>query len=82
MDEPGKYKLILKRNGKNIIYELRWYKDWASWNLLSEDNFETVLSGTTTLSKYINLVRENLIRMRNKEGLEVIRKNGLNMLSH
>lgn len=74
MDEPGEHKLILKKNGKNIIYELRWYKEWASWNLLSEDNYETVLSGTTTLSKYINLVRENLIRIRNEEGLEGYKK--------
>lgn len=74
MDEPGEHKLILKKNGTSIFYELRWYKGWASWNLLSEDNFETVLSGTTTLSKYINLVRENLIRIRNEEGLEGYKK--------
>jgi hypothetical protein len=74
MDEPGEHKLILKKNGSGISYELRWYKDWASWNLISEDNFETVLSGTTTLPKYINLVRENLIRIWNEEGLEGYRK--------
>ncbi len=59
MDEPGEHKLILKKNGTSISYELRWYKDWASWNFISEDNFETILSGTATLPKYINLVREN-----------------------
>ncbi|WP_286754555.1 MULTISPECIES: hypothetical protein [Sphingobacterium] len=59
MDEPGEHKLILKKNGTSISYELRWYKAWASWNLISEDNFETILSGTATLPKYINLVREN-----------------------
>ncbi|GAA0882834.1 hypothetical protein GCM10009120_14310 [Sphingobacterium siyangense subsp. cladoniae] len=74
MDEPGEHKLILKRNGTNIFYELRWYKNWASWNLSSEDNFETLLSGTTTLPKYINLVRENLIRIRNEEGIEGYKK--------
>jgi len=70
MDEPGEHKLILKKNGSGISYELQWYKDWDSWNLISEDNFETVLSGTTTLPKYINLVRENLISIWNEEGLE------------
>ncbi|OFV11193.1 hypothetical protein HMPREF3127_20085 [Sphingobacterium sp. HMSC13C05] len=73
-DEPGEHRLILKKSGKNIIYELRWYKGWASWNLLSEDHFETILSGTTTLPKYINLVRENLIRIRNEEGIEGYKK--------
>jgi len=24
MDEPGEHKLILKKNGTNIFYELRW----------------------------------------------------------
>jgi len=74
MDEPGEHRLVLKRNGTSIIYELRWYKDWASWNLLSEDHFETILSGTTPLPKYINLVRENLIRIRNEEGIEGYKK--------
>lgn len=74
MDEPGEHKLILKRSGTNIIYELRWYKGWANWNLLSEDHFETILSGTTTLPKYINLVRENLIRIMNEEGIEGYKK--------
>ncbi len=57
MDEPGEHKLILKKNGTNIFYKLRWYKDWASWNLSSEGKYETLLSGTTALPKYINLVR-------------------------
>lgn len=74
MDEPGEHKLILKKNGTSIFYELRWYKGWASWNLSSEDNFETLLSGTTTLPKYINLVRENLFRIRNEGGLEGYKK--------
>ena len=74
MDEPGEHKLILKKKGTSIDYELRWYKDWASWNLTSEDNFEPVISGTTTLPKYINLVRENLIRIWNEEGPEGYKK--------
>lgn len=73
-DEPCEHKLMLKKIDTNIFYELRWYKGWATWNLLSESNYETILSGTTTLPKYINLVRENLIRTRNEEGIEGYKK--------
>lgn len=61
MDEPGEYVLLLKRIKNNIInYELRWYPDWNSWNLISENNFELKLKGETTVAKFTNQVRNVL----------------------
>ncbi|WP_346881765.1 hypothetical protein [uncultured Algibacter sp.] len=64
MDEPGEYILLLKRRNDNIIkYELRWYPDWNSWNLISEDNFKLKLKGETTVTKFTNQVRNILIEI-------------------
>ena len=61
MEEPGEHVLILNRKNENKIeYELRWYKDWWSWNLIDENNFNSVFKGETTVPKYINQVRNVL----------------------
>lgn len=71
MDEPGELWLILKMMENNVIdYELRWYEDWASWNLIGEDKYEVVLTGKTTYPKYVNEVRRNLIEIYEEIGIE------------
>ena len=69
MAEPGESKLVLdrKENGK-IIFELRWYEDWASWNVISEDDYEIVIKGETTITKYINQVRKVLGKIMDEMG--------------
>lgn len=69
MDEPGEHVLILNRNEEKLIdYELRWYKDWWSWNLTDEDDYQLVFKGQTTVPKYINQVRSVLIGIMEKLG--------------
>lgn len=69
MDEPGEHQLLLKKIANNEIdYIIKWYKDWASWHLINEENYEIVLSGTTTLPIYINQVRRNLINILDEYG--------------
>lgn len=69
MDEPGEHWLVLKkRNNNEIEYQLRWYDHWASQNMVAEDDYEIILSVTTTLAKYINQVRKNLINIYEEFG--------------
>lgn len=71
MDEPGETWLVLKKKENNIIeYELRWYEDWASWNLINEEKYQLIITGTITLPKYINEVRRNLIKIYEEIGVE------------
>ena len=75
MEEPGEHVLILNRKEQDLIdYELRWYQDWWSWNLIDENNFELVLKGQTTVVKYVNQVREVLNQIMNELGPEEYRK--------
>jgi len=75
MDEPGEHVLILNRKAENLIdYELRWYKDWWSWNLIDESNFELVFIGQTTIPKYVNQVKNVLNGIFTELGPEGYRK--------
>ena len=75
MDEPGEFWLVLKRDEDNLInYELRSYKDYASWNLINEKKFIIKLEGTTTLPKYINEVRRNLMQIFDEFGVKEYKK--------
>lgn len=72
MDEPGEYKLVLERNDdKNIIYELRWFKEWASWNEISDDDYEVIMKGETTIISYVNQIRNILVKIFNEIGPEI-----------
>lgn len=69
MDEPGEYWLVLKKlDNSKIEYQLRWYEHWASKNLISEEKYKLMLSGSTTLPKYINQIRKNLIHIHENIG--------------
>lgn len=75
MDEPGEHWLVLKKSNENTIdYEVRWYEDWASKNFVAEDDYIIVLSGTTTLTKYINQVRKILINIYEELGPELYKE--------
>ena len=75
MSEPGEHKLVLQKNIENKIeYELRWYLDWASWDLISESDYKTVLKGETTIPNYINEVRNVLIKIMEKLSPEIYKE--------
>lgn len=69
MDEPGEHVLRLERTEGSVLdFELRWYKDWWSWGLMAEDEFECVLRGQTTVPKYVNQVRAILQQIHAEMG--------------
>ncbi len=71
MDEPGEHWLVLKRGDNYTFnYELRWYEDWANWNLINIEKYAIVLKGVTTLPKYINEIRKILIQIFEEFGPE------------
>ena len=75
MDEPGEHVLILNRKEKNLIdYELRWYQDWCSWNLIDENNYDLVIKGQTTVPKYVNQVKNVLDKIMTELGPKEYRK--------
>lgn len=69
MEEPGEIQLLLKRSEETKLnFELRWYKDWASWNMISENDYEVIMTGETTIPTYTNQVRSVLMKIYNEIG--------------
>jgi hypothetical protein len=56
MDEPGEHQLHLSQEGGVVAYEVRWYSDWASWDLHPQDEFEVRLRGTCPLKHFTTAV--------------------------
>ncbi len=45
MDEPGEHHLLFSRLDNDIaLVEIRWYDDWASWGIHSEEEYTTLLT--------------------------------------
>lgn len=68
MDEPGEHQLLLKLNNNEIEFTLIWYEQWASSHLTGPEKCIEILKGKTTLTKYINEVRRNLLKIYNTLG--------------
>ncbi|MNJ90816.1 hypothetical protein D3C87_84560 [compost metagenome] len=75
MAEPGELKLVLERTlDTKLHFELRWYEDWASWNEISEDDYEVIMTGETTVVSYVNQVRSVLMKIYDEIGPELYKQ--------
>lgn len=75
MAEPGEVQLFIKNLGKNKIqFEVRLFKDWASWGMVENDDYEIVLNGLTTIPKYINQVRQVLKKIIEEIGIKIYKE--------
>lgn len=71
MNEPGEHHLILNFiNPDELEFELKWYEDWTSWNAIEDESYQSVLQGKTKTTNYINVVRNVLIKIKEKIGLK------------
>ncbi|MDY8137458.1 hypothetical protein [Aquimarina sp. 2201CG5-10] len=75
MEEPGEIKLLLKRSQETKLnFELRWYKDWASWDIISENDYQVIMTGETTIPSYFNQVRNILIKIHDEIGPDLYKE--------
>jgi hypothetical protein len=66
MDEPGEHLIYLQSvDGVNLTIEVRWFKDWASWDLITEKEYEVVFRAEDTVLNFATQVftsAEHLLR--------------------
>ena len=74
MGEPGELLLVVKTKNDKALCEARWYKDWASWGILSDSEFEVVLSGTNTINAIIQQISDTLKDIHDNIGIEEYKK--------
>ena len=71
MDEPGEHLVHLQSNDAlHLSIEVRWFKDWASWNIITEKEFEVVFLCRETILNFSTEVFNNATRILEKHGVE------------
>ncbi|MFD2787140.1 hypothetical protein [Hymenobacter rubripertinctus] len=64
MDEPGEYQLLLNPISATLLsVNLRWYDDWASWDMCPKDRYQTSLSADSTPLEFATIVAHNLTQL-------------------
>jgi len=56
MDEPGELVFVVILDKEKANYEVRWFKDWASWGMHSNSEYEVLLKGITTSKRIVQQI--------------------------
>jgi len=60
MDEPGETQFVVYVKSKTAFYEVREYRDWASWGMHSQDDYKVMLKGDCLTSRIVQQISTNL----------------------
>lgn len=70
MDEPGEHLIYLQSLGAtDVAIEIRWFRDWASWNIITEKEFEVVFKCYDTILNFSTEVFNTAKRILDKHGM-------------
>lgn len=68
MDEPGEHEVTLRRDGDEVVVEVRWFDDWKSWGMYSGEG-KLVLSGRVEVGALRAQIAGALSRVLAEHGL-------------
>ena len=75
MDEPGEHHLVIERvNDQDIVCELRWYDDWASWGMYPNDQYRPIYKAGSELYDFVKRVKEILEGIYQTMGIDGYKK--------
>ncbi len=60
MGEPGEHQFIVTKQDDRVEYEVRLYKDWASWGKQSDSDYTVVLKGISSAARVIQQITQIL----------------------
>jgi hypothetical protein len=75
MDEPGEHQLLLSKADDSFTCELRWYRDWASWDMHPKDQFEQVVTAPFELQLFSKNIIDEVDKIYCKYGVEGYKEN-------
>ena len=62
--------LTFENKDEDVVFEVRWFDDWASWNMYPADKYKVVLSGSTTLERVTGEIFASLKNIYDTHGLK------------
>ncbi|HEX7866415.1 MAG TPA: hypothetical protein VF555_15780 [Variovorax sp.] len=74
MDEPGEAILVVTGATDVLQYELRQYRDWASWGIVAVDDHEVVARGEIRRAGLVGNIHAILHRIHAEVGPERYRE--------
>lgn len=71
MDEPGEHMMFLQMQNENVLgIEIRWFDDWASWDMITDKKYKVVFKTQTKLADFAKEVLRNLEKIFKENGME------------
>ncbi|MGJ7528192.1 hypothetical protein [Variovorax sp. GB1P17] len=74
MDEPGEVHLMVTGDKEDLAFELRRYRDWASWGITAMDDYEVLDHGTIRRVELVRNIHAILGRIHVDVGLAKYRE--------
>jgi len=63
LQEPGETRLVVTVESENAHYEVRVYRDWASWGMTSLHEYEVLMSGLCRTSRMVQQIHSTLNKL-------------------
>ena len=70
MDEPGEIHLVVKKTEALLSYEVRQFRDWASWGMYPENDYEVILEGNTKPERITHQVVNIVDKIEEEIGIQ------------
>ena len=74
LQEPGETRLVVNVNNENAYYEVRVYKDWASWGSTPLDDYKVMMSGLCSSTRIVQQIHTALYKLYEDIGPEEYKK--------
>ena len=74
MDEPGEVHLVVTGDADAMAFELRRYRDWASWGITALDDYEMLEHGAIARVDLVRNIHAVLERLYVDVGIERYRE--------
>jgi hypothetical protein len=79
MDEPGEHMIFLRVNEEDMLdVEIRWFEDWASWDLITEKRYKVVFKTKDSILIYAKEILRNLEKIFNENGTKGYKEKWIN----
>lgn len=68
MEEPGEVHLVVEGLSDALRFEVRWFDDWASWNMADPSSYKVLSQGEVGRAELVRNIQKVLARIHSEIG--------------